>query len=300
MPTPHQVSPLTTAHKVVLLIGTNGFIGNHVLQALQEHTGLLVRTMVRNQISDLPAERQSIGDLGDTESIHRALDGVDIVINAASYVGSDRARARMTNATGVQNLVNVWSSAKASHLIHVSTTAVYGSGPHRGASPADLSYAPESFASGTRAVGDASVLAAGGTVLRPSLVYGVGDRWVVPGLARMFTALGANIDEGGALLSAIDASQLGRLVAALVSSDPPQGAFHASAPKPITLNELLQLVRAAGHPLQTERSVSLDVALERLVPLKFTEHQIRMIGQDHWYDSAEVWGLPDAQTITAV
>lgn len=199
--------------------------------------------------------------------------------------------AEMTNTMGVHNLVKACISSGVNELIHVSTTAVYGSGPHRGQTPEELQYAPESYASSTRAAGDAAVLAAGGTVLRPSLVYGDGDKWLLPGLARMFTALGATIDEGAALLSVIDVSTLGALIAAVATVGGTSGVYHASAPVPVTLQALSRIVESAGRVLNLDSSVSLDTALGRLVPEMFTEHQVRMIGQDHWYDSAPIWKL---------
>ncbi|MFC5877345.1 hypothetical protein ACFP74_07335, partial [Streptomyces virginiae] len=68
-------------------------------------------------------------------------------------------------------------------IVHLSTCAVYGPRPHRGAYVGELAPAPVSPASSSRLAGEASVLDAGGLVLRAGLVLGRGDGWVVPALA---------------------------------------------------------------------------------------------------------------------
>lgn len=294
MPGSLPLSRLPQAPQTVLLVGASGFVGGNVLRALCRIPHISIRTLTRSsQISGGLCQLESVsGNISDRSSVLRAAVGVDTIVNAASYVGHDSRQAERTNLEGVRNLTDACAIAGVSKLIHVSTTAVYGFGPFRGLKPGQCRFAPESIASQSRAAGDTAVLAAGGTVLRPSLIYGPGDIWLFPGLARMFSALGATIDGGSAALSTIAASTLGDLIATIATTDEDvAGPYHASDPTPTTLESLLGLVKGQGNEIDTASSVGLSEAIERLTLLGFTEHQVRMVGEDYWFDSKPIWDI---------
>lgn len=68
-------------------------------------------------------------------------------------------------------------------IVHLSSTAVHGQGPHAGIGPDEVPAAPVSEAGRARRHGEGHPLAAGAAVLGPALVIGTGDRRVVPALA---------------------------------------------------------------------------------------------------------------------
>ena len=65
---------------MILLTGGTGFVGGHVLQALQE-AGRPVRCLVRNP-SKASLECELVqGDMTDVESLRRAVEGADTVVH---------------------------------------------------------------------------------------------------------------------------------------------------------------------------------------------------------------------------
>ena len=281
----------------VLLVGATGFIGGHILHALRGREDDLVSILARRP-ADLVSEdfRTLPGDLTDPESVSRAVGGADVVINAASYVGSDPILARQVNQEGTMSLIRACDDSHVRRLVQISTTAVYGSGPHRAIRPWEAEYRPESVASRSRAAADQAVLDVGGVVVRPNLVHGTGDRWFIPGVVRMFRTLGATIENGSAMLSMIDVVDLGRLVASLAdTASSVAGAFHAADPDPVTLEVLLASISRDLTPLGIAGSSSLDQAVRTLESAGFRPHQVRMLGMDHHYEARDLWDLAGLQ-----
>jgi nucleoside-diphosphate-sugar epimerase len=278
----------------VLLIGATGFIGSRILEALQALTDVRVLILARRPDGFPSGQHQQVflGDVTDPASLSDAVTDADVVINAASYIGHDPQLAERVNQEGAATVVKAWENSDAKRLIHLSTTAVYGSGPHRQLHANDAPYRPESVASRRRAAGEQTVLAAGGVVVRPNLVYGAGDRWFIPGAVRMFTALGTQIENGKALLSVIDVTDLGRLVAALsTTAFPVTGPFHAAYPTPVTLEHLLGAIDQQIAPLHLQGDSSLKDAVQTLEPAGFRPHQVHMLGMDHYYESQDLWDI---------
>lgn len=278
----------------VLLIGATGFIGSRILQALESREDVLVSILARRPAGVFPVlgPRIVLGDVTDRDSLSRAVSGADVVINAASYVGSDQNLARQVNQEGALAVIRACENGRVRRLIQISTAAVYGAGPHRGLRPSDALYNPESAVSRSRTAADRAVLAAGGIVVRPNLIHGAGDRWFIPGVVRMFRALGTTIEDGVARLSLVDVADLGRLVSSLaVTAVPVAGAFHAADPAPITLTRLLGTISTHVASLDVAGSSSLDEAVRILEPAGFRPHQIYMLGMDHHYEAQDLWRL---------
>lgn len=99
-------------------------------------------------------------------------DGVDAVIHCASRINGDEQTTRTVNDLGTRALVDEAVRAGVGRTVYLSTAAVYGRGPFTALVPGRAPLAPGSPTSVTRAAAENHVLAAGGTVLRPHLVYG--------------------------------------------------------------------------------------------------------------------------------
>jgi 2-alkyl-3-oxoalkanoate reductase len=282
----------------VLLIGATGFIGSRILQALQARSDVLVSILARRS-TDLfsrPLPKILFGDVTDPAAVGEAVRHATVVINAASYVGSDPRTAERVNQEGALAVIRACERSHVRRLIQVSTTAIYGSGPHRALHPWEARYRPESVASRSRAAADQAVLSAGGIVVRPNLVHGTGDRWFIPGTVRMFRTLGTTLEHGRALLSTIDVTDLGTLIAALaLTPGPVTGAFHAADPAPLTLARLLGTITQHISPLNIGGNSSLDDAVRILEPAGFRPHQVHMLGMDHYYESWDLWNLAGLQ-----
>jgi 2-alkyl-3-oxoalkanoate reductase len=281
--------------KRVLLVGASGFVGSNILRALQTRTDTIVTILARRPVETSVSLGATVivGSLSDPSSLFAATKGINVLINATSYVGSDPDQARRVNLDGTLAVLRACEGSTVSRIIQISTTAVYGSGPHQGVRPWEVVYGPESVASQSRAMAEQAVMAAGGVVVRPNLIYGCGDRWFIPGAVRMFKTLGATIEGGRALISVIDVKDLGILIAALATeATAVSGAFHAAHPIPISLRELLTTI-SGNHlaELSTAQSTSLDDAISKLRPAGFRPHQVNMLGADHHYLSQELWSM---------
>jgi nucleoside-diphosphate-sugar epimerase len=274
----------------LVVSGASGFVGHAVAQAADAAVaaGRLggVRRMVRDPGKLPVGEAAVLGDLTDARSLVGALRGARLLVHAAGYRGSDPVLQQRVNIEGTRAIVEAAIDAGMERIVSVSTTAVYGSGAHRGEAEG-LAPHPESSLSESRLAAEEIVLAADGFVVRADLTFGAGDNWVVPGLVRIQRMLGGAVDGGAALTSAIAVSDLGRLLVALAvaEGEPSERVFHAAA-HPVPLSALIDAVAdavgirvPAGHVLRAD-------ALPVLLDAGYTAHQVDLITSDHWYDGS--------------
>ncbi|ALE05782.1 hypothetical protein AL755_10380 [Arthrobacter sp. ERGS1:01] len=278
----------------VLVLGGSGFIGSRVVSSIAA-SGIKVPRVLSRRPDEMPLVPNAItvrGDITEAASLAPALSGVDTVVHCAAYVGSDPQLAREINEAGTHNVIEQSRRAGVRRIIYLSTTAVYGSGPHRGVDEEAPGYHPASAASAGRAVAERLVLDGGGEVVRPNLVVGRGDRWVVPGLLKMMACDGGWPGDGSANLSIVTVEDLSALIGGLVLAPANPGrAHHGAYPEPITAAELLGAIAAAFNvpgPRYTTTGKRARAALERA---GFSAHQIDMVTADHWYRSGGLWEL---------
>lgn len=276
--------------RVIVLTGATGFIGAAALNALVRRPGVRVRALARTPGAVRDGVEWVRADLGDPGSLHGVCEGAAALVNLASYIGPDEERCRAINVEGGAALLAEAARAGVRRLVHLSTAAVYGNRPHRGIEVDEVAPDPVSAASRTRLEAEAPVLAAGGTVLRPGLVLGAGDRWVVPALAELVSRVPARWDGGNALLSVVDVTELARLIDALATTPHalPAGIHHASHPTPVTTGELLSALAAEGILPAVEEDWPWDRCLKELRarPGRVTERQFSLLARDYHQLSA--------------
>ncbi|MGW0752562.1 NAD-dependent epimerase/dehydratase family protein [Streptomyces sp. NPDC002587] len=279
--------------EMVLVTGAAGFVGSPVVERLVED-GVRVRALVhRAQVP--PGVEGVCGDLVRAESLRGLCEGVGTVLHLAARIGGTAEESRAVNVEGTRALLAEAERAGVRRIVQLGTAAVYRDGAHRGAVEGELTEEPESVTSVTRLAGERLVLAAGGTVLRPHLVYGRGDRWVVPSLVRLLARLPHWVDGGRARMSMVSVDALAGAVAELAVRGPDAGGvLHASHPEPVTARELVGTVaRELGLPLPTGE-VDLAGALELLGgpgdPDPVLRRRVSLLAVDHWYDSGRLWG----------
>ncbi|MDD9383048.1 NAD-dependent epimerase/dehydratase family protein [Streptomyces sp. ZAF1911] len=281
--------------RVIVLTGATGFIGSAALDALARRPGVLVRALARTP----GAEREGVewvrADLGDPGSLRGVCEGAAALVNLASYIGRDEDRCHTVNVLGGAALLAEAARAGVGRIVHLSTAAVYGNLPHRGIEVDEVAPDPVSAASRTRLAAEAPVLAAGGTVLRPGLVLGAGDRWVVPALAELIDRVPASWDGGRALLSVIDVGELARLIDALATAPGPVvgGIHHASHPSAVTSAGLVSALAAEGILPEVREEWSWNRCLEqlRLRPGRVTERQFSLLARDYHQRADSIWRL---------
>lgn len=276
----------------VLVTGAAGFIGGAVLPLL-EAAGAHVRVLAhRRPVASGPHTETVDGDLTDPASLRGIARDVDAVLHLASYIGKDEERCGAVNAEGTRRLVAEAERAGVSRFVQLSTAAVYGNGPFRELREGDAEPRPVSPTSRSRLRGERFVLDAGGAVLRPYLVYGTGDRWVMPALLRMLRALPSGLPERGtALLSLTEVGGLAASLAHLTVNAPPRraaGVFHACPDRPVSLRELVVAAhRHLGFPLVGGEQ-SFEAAQAELVCAGCDGHLLDLFGVDHWFDATRL------------
>ncbi|MEV7616899.1 NAD(P)-dependent oxidoreductase [Streptomyces sp. NPDC089799] len=273
----------------MLVTGASGFVGTHVVERLVAQ-GVPLRVLLRDrELPELPGVEVVRGDLTKPETLHGLCEGTGVLLHLAARIGGSEEDCRAVNETGTRVLLAEAERAGVRRIVQLGTAAVYRDGAHRGAAEGELAEEPGSVTSATRLAGERLVLAAGGTVVRPHLVYGRGDRWVVPELVRMLTLLPRWVEGGRARMSMISVDALaGALSELALRADGTGGGttrtagtgttattatttartattgnvLHAAHPEPVTARELVETIAGAlGLPLP-EGDTDLAGALE--------------------------------------
>ena len=125
----------------VLVTGSEGFIGSHLIEALVKNKYKVRALVLYNSfnswgwLDSLSPEIKKIevklGDVRDSENINQNIKDVDVVINlvvliAIPYSYSAPRSYLDTNVNGVLNVLNSCLKNKIKQLIHISTSEVYG------------------------------------------------------------------------------------------------------------------------------------------------------------------------------
>ncbi len=177
-----------------LLTGASGFIGTALARRIGARGGE-VRALVRSSSRVEELQRLGVelvdGDLGDPPSIAAAIEGCGLVIHLAGVVkaleGKDYFRH---NTDGTRNVAaSCAAAARPPVLIHVSSLSAAGPSPEgRPRTEEDLP-APVSLYGQSKLAAERAVRAFAGkieaSIVRPPIVYGPGDRELVPQLVRM-------------------------------------------------------------------------------------------------------------------
>ncbi|MEV6645988.1 NAD-dependent epimerase/dehydratase family protein [Amycolatopsis sp. NPDC051371] len=153
---------------------------------------------------------------------------------------------------------------------------------------------PASPTSRSRLAGERLVRAAGGTVLRPHLIHGPGDRHVVPALVRWVRAVPAWAAGGAARTSVVAVADLAAVIAVLALEpglSRPGEVFHVADPRPVTIRGLAtDVCGLLGLPLPTtDLPLAEHRARTRTALPSLTDHQYSLLTRDHWYESSRIW-----------
>lgn len=248
-------------HSLVAVTGATGFIGGALCRALVV-AGYTVRALIRHGSAGkpLPAGVAPIlGELNDSDSLNRLLEGAAAVIHCAGAVrGATRAAFRQTNVAPIDGLVSAARRAGTQRFILISSLA---------ASRPELSAYAES-----KRAGEAALLTHADEldciVLRPPAVYGPGDREMLPLFRLMRRGFAPVLTRGEARFSLIFIDDLvdairACLGCAAAQNGEPVFELHDGHADGYTLEDLILAFERTGTP-RVRRipvpAVVLDVA----------------------------------------
>ncbi len=311
----HSLTVLTLRKNFpVFVTGASGFIGGRLAERLLAE-GRKVRVLSRRPLPELEARGAEVipGDLHDEHALARGCLAADTVFHVAGRVGvwGPSADFFHVNVAGTQKLLAAAHDAGVPRFVYTSSpSVVYNGGDLAGVDEsAPLCTAAPCPYPTSKAAAERLVLAAhrkdfATVALRPHLVWGPGDRNVVPRVLALAKAgklkiigSGRNRVDVTHIANVIDAHLLAEGTLAQPGHRAGGRSYFITNGEPVVLWDWVnQLLRGLGHPEITQR-VPLPVAyavggameaLWRVLPLKGEPPMTRFVAKematDHWFD----------------
>jgi nucleoside-diphosphate-sugar epimerase len=173
-----------------VVTGGRGFLGRRLVELLRDR-GDEVRVLARRRHPALDGLGASTvpADVRDTLAVRRAVAGADVVFHLAGRAGLWGAEAEhwSVNLEGTRSVLRAMRAEGVSLLVYTSTPSVVGYETDIEGGGPDLPYAAvhQSPYAASKAAAERLVLAANGpdlrtVALRPHLIFGPGDRRMLP------------------------------------------------------------------------------------------------------------------------
>jgi nucleoside-diphosphate-sugar epimerase len=239
----------------ILITGGNGFVGRHVISALQDR-GDRVRVLA------LPGEDTSWlrqrgvavynGDIRLPDSLAQPVHGADAVLHLAAMMDVWRPIKdyQAVNVTGTENVCRAALAAGVGRFVHTSSSSVYGMALGR---PADESFPLAPFPDPypiTKAAGDKLVqrmiaedhLPA--VIIRPDQIFGPGDRLHFGAMAdRLRSGRGIVVGSGDNAMPFVYVTDVVRGLLIALDHDAAVGqAYNITNDHPLTQKQMLQAI----------------------------------------------------------
>lgn len=235
--------------KNVLVLGGTGFVGRHVCEQLHRQ-GWRITVPTRharnaNAVQHLPLLTVVEADVHDEKALARLLPGHDAVVNLIAILHGDEAAFQRTHVELPVKLARACIATGVRRVVHISALGVSLDGPSR---------YQRSKARGEAALRQADLDL---TVLRPSVIFGCGDRFLNL-FARMQAILPVvPLAGAGARFQPVWVEDVARaVVACLRDNELPMSSvgqtFECVGPEVLTLADLARL---AGRHGSRERLV---------------------------------------------
>lgn len=147
---------------MILVTGGTGYVGPAVIERLRER-GRALRALVRSPAAALPAGVEAaVGDVTDRESLRRAMEGVEAVVQLVAILDGPRERMWAVNAQGPANVAAAAAEAGVRRIVHMSALGV------------NAEHAPLTRYWGSKWEGAQAVMESGldWTLMEPSFVFG--------------------------------------------------------------------------------------------------------------------------------
>ena len=265
--------------RLVTLIGGGGFLGRYVAQELLA-AGARVRVVERKPRDAWFIKTQGglgqtqlvVGDITKPETLARALQGSDAVVNFVGILSGDFDKVHVQ---GARNVAEAAKAAAVSALVHISAL---GADAH----------SPSAYGR-SKAAGEQAVLAAfpGATILRPSIVFGREDAFVNR-FAGMIAGAPLNIVpvvSGGTKFQPVFVVDVAQAITAALADPAAHGGktYTLGGPDVLSMTELLRWIAGAigRKPHLVELPDSLSSLIAALPGTPITRDQFAMLQADN-------------------
>lgn len=307
----------------VFISGASGFIGGKIAERLLG-TGRKVKVLARRPLPDLEKLGAVIipGDLENPAALRLGCEGVATVFHVAGRVGvwGPADDFFKINVEGTRNVIAACRAAGVRRLVYTSSPSVVYNGENLAGvdesaplcTTAPCAY-PTSKAAAERLVNAANSPELATVSLRPHLVWGPGDKNVVPRVLALakkgrlkIIGSGRNKVDVTHITNVVDAHLLAERVlgsSSLIDDKPPGAqnpsgqAYFITNGEPVVLWDWInQLLRGVGST-EISKHISLGAAyaaggvletLWRVLPLKGEPPMTRFVAKematDHWFD----------------
>jgi nucleoside-diphosphate-sugar epimerase len=280
-----------TSDDLLLITGATGLVGSHVAQRATElgiRTRALVREASDKQLLGEWGVELVYGDLTDSASHAKALEGVTALVHCAAKVGDwgPIDEYRSVNVTGTESLLEAAESNQTlKRVVHISSCGVYAARDHHGTDESEpLSLSGIDGYTLTKAESEKLVqdhikdhkLPA--TILRPGFIYGPRDRAVLPRIFERLRSGGFKfLGTGETLLNNTYVGNLTDAIFLALEKDDSIGEiFNITDGDLVTKREFISSIATlAGFTVPT-KSVPLGVAK---VIAKVMESTWRLLGK---------------------
>jgi nucleoside-diphosphate-sugar epimerase len=265
------LSELKAKSKQVFITGAGGFLGKAMCQFLRS-ADINVVGFARDDYPELTAIGVTMikGDISNQQVLFDAMIDCELVFHVASKAGvwGDKESYFKPNVEGTNNIINACIAHNISRLIYTSTPSVTFSGKDETGIDESTPYATQflNFYGLSKAVAEQQVLKSNSkslktVALRPHLIWGPGDRHLVP---RVLARAKANklklVGKTDKLVDTIyiDNAVYAHLLAAVeLNANKPQcagKAYFLSNDEPIFMADMLNKILACQNlPAVTQR-----------------------------------------------
>jgi len=249
----------------VAVTGATGFIGRQLTVDLVGRA-MEVRAVVRPDSTNAVAGAVAVVRAPlEAGTLREAFSDVDVVVHLAGIVTAlDQATYPKVNVEGTRAVASAAAAAGA-RLIYISSLAAAGSAPANAPRSEDDAPSPRTPYGHSKLEGERIVRAMAGlrwTILRPGVVYGPGDRAVLPLFKSADRGILPLVGRAGAAYTFIHVHDVVRTIAAAITGPVDGATLFVGHPRPATARDILDAVRlAVGRPAVI---VPIPMALTRL------------------------------------